>query len=343
MSYSVHTMEMPRKIVLGSNILGEVPKVLKDLGFLHPVVLCDKITYDIAGQKVAESIGAKVIFAKEATYEEVKSVESSLPEMTDVVIGVGGGTIIDLAKLSSRLKGIPFISIPTAASHDGLASSRASIKSEGQKTSIKALPPISIIADTSIIVNAPYRFLAAGCADLISNYSAVKDWELAYRIKGEYFSEYANQLSLLSAQLMIKNAKIIRDNSERSVRKVMKGLISSGIAMSIAGSSRPASGSEHMFSHALDQLVSNPAMHGEQCGVGTIMMMYLHGGKWNSIRHALKIVKAPTNSEELGIEPEHILKALTIAHTIRDRYTILGDNGLAMEAAESLARHTGVI
>ena len=343
MSTFVHTMEMPRKVVIGSRILGEVPGVLKDLDLSAPVVLCDKNTYDIAGRTVSESLGAKVIYSGDATYEEVESIEKSLPEGTDVVIGVGGGTVIDLAKLASRLRNIPFISIPTAASHDGIASSRASIRSKGQKTSIKALPPIAIVADTSIIVGAPYRYLAAGCADLISNYSAVRDWELAYRLKGEYFSEYANQLSLLSAKLMIKNAKIIREHNERSVRKVIKGLISSGIAMSIAGSSRPASGSEHLFSHALDQIAPHPAMHGEQCGVGTILMMYLHGGKWNSIRKALKTVKAPTNAEELGIDGEYILKALTMAHTIRDRYTILGDNGLTNEAAATLARNTGVI
>ena len=127
-------------------------------------------------------------------------------------------------------------------------------------------------------------------------------------------------------------------------KQVVKALISSGMAISIAASSRPASGSEHKFSHALDMVAPKPALHGEQCGVGTIMMMYLHGGNWESIRDALKIVKAPTTAEELGIEPEYIIEALKIAHTIRkDRYTILGDRGLTDEAARKLASNTGVI
>ncbi len=116
--------------------------------------------------------------------------------------------------------------------------------------------------------------------------------------------------------------------------------------MSIAGSSRPASGSEHMFSHALDRIAPpKAALHGEQCGgVGTIMMMYLHGGNWQEIRDALKkIGGAPTNAEELGIEDKYIIEALLQAHSIRpDRYTILG-NGLTLSAAEKVARITKVI
>ena len=63
-------------------------------------------------------------------------------------------------------------------------------------------------------------------------------------------------------------------------------MISSGMAISIAGNSRPASGSEHKFSHALDMIAPKPALHGEQCGVGTIMMMYLHGGDGNQSEYS---------------------------------------------------------
>jgi len=338
-----HTMEMPRKIVMGSGILDELKKVVDELGFRDPLIICDKVTYEIAAERASELLACPVIYATHADFSEVERIVNEIPFDTDVLIGVGGGTVIDIAKLSSRMRSIPFVSVPTAASHDGIASSRASIKQKDEKTSVQALPPVAVLADSKIIASAPYRFLAAGYADLISNYTAVKDWELAYRLKGEYFSEYAYQLSLLSAKLMIKNASIIKEGNERAVRKVVKGLISSGIAMSIAGSSRPASGSEHLFSHALDEIAPKPAMHGEQCGVGSIMMMYLHGGKWNSIRRALKTVKAPVEAEGLEIEDDLVLEALTIAHTIRDRYTILGYKGLTMEAARNLATNTGVI
>src|SRR5665811_2353279 len=110
----------------------------------------------------------------------------------------------------------------------------------------------------------------------------------------------------MSTEIILNSATQIKPNLEDSVRLVVKALVSSSVAMSIAGSSRPASVSEHKFSHALDIVAPKPALHGEQCGVGTIMMMYLHGGDWKFIRDTLKLIKAPTTAREMGIEPEYI-------------------------------------
>jgi len=115
--------------------------------------------------------------------------------------------------------------------------------------------------------------------------------------------------------------------------------------MSIAGSSRPASGAEHLFSHQLDRLTPNTALHGHQVGVGSIMTAFLHGGDrgiWRDIRDALRAIDAPTTATELGIDDETVIEALTTCHEIRDRYTILGD-GMNEEAAREVARKTEVI
>src|SRR5205807_1865746 len=137
-----------------------------------------------------------------------------------------------------------------------------------------------VIMDTGVIAESPFRLLASGCGDIISNLAAVKDWALARNLRNEYFSSYAAALSELAAHLVIENASTIKPRLEESAWFVCKALVSSGVAMSIAGSSRPASGSEHKFSHALDRIAKKPGLHGEQCGVGTIMMMYLHSGNW---------------------------------------------------------------
>lgn len=343
-------MELPREVLLGENLAGETVNVAKRLKLGKRVlVLYGPRTRKIAGEEVEENLSREFevsgVVVKGATMEEVERVMGLARELNaDWLIAVGGGSIIDVAKLASYRLELPFISFPTTASHDGIASANASIKDLGAKTSVKARPPIAVIADVKVIKTAPYRYLAAGVGDIISNLTAVKDWQLAHRIRGEYYSEYAASLSLMSAKMVIKNADIIRLGNEESVRKVIKGLISSGVAMSIAGSSRPASGAEHLFSHALDMLAPKPALHGEQCGVGTIIMAYLHGLKWERIRETLKRVGAPTNAYELGIDPEVIINALTIAHTIRpERYTILGRDGLTWDAAEKAAKITGVI
>ncbi len=337
-------MEIPRKVILGSRILEKVKDVCEDLHLSDQLVINDSLTKDIGGETVSDSLDCENLIVEGAVYEEVQKVTAYVRENEyRSIITVGGGSVIDIGKLASYKEDIPFVSVPTTASHDGMASSRASIVKDGKKTSFTAHTPTAVIADTSIVVQAPYKFLAAGCGDLVANYTAVKDWELAHRLRNEYYSEYASSLSLMSAKLMIENAETIKEGLEESVRKVVKGSISSGVAMSIAGTSRPASGSEHLFSHALDKIAENPALHGEQCGVGSIMMMYLHGGDWREIRDALKKVKAPTTAEELNLDSEEVIEALMISPTIRKRYTILGEKKLTRDVAINIARKTGVI
>jgi len=342
-------IELPREVWIGPKVISRVPEVCGRLGLgRRALMVADPRTFRLVGSDVKVQLEQSKFdvmhtIIKEADLATVSNVRKMARGKVDFFLGVGGGKCIDVAKLASFQEGRPFLSVPTAASHDGIASSRASIKGGKKPTSMETHAPIAIVADTLIIRRAPHRLLAAGCGDIIANLTAVRDWQLAHRIKGEPYSEYAATLSLVSYHIVMENADVIRTRTEESVREVVKALISSSVAMAIAGSSRPASGAEHLFSHALDITAPRPALHGEQCGVGTIMMAYLHGEDWVAIKRALKTIGAPTNARELGILPKHILKALTIAHKIRpERYTVL-KGGLSKRAAERLAKTTGVI
>lgn len=342
-------IQLPREIHTGPGIITKTGTICRDLRFKGKVlVVSGSNTLKIGGEHAIESLqkqGFEVenITIKHASADSVSDVQEMIDDIS-LVLGVGGGKVIDVAKLASTRSGINFISVPTAASHDGIASPRASIKSEGSSVSLPAESPIGVIADTKIISKAPFKLLAAGFGDVVSNHTAVLDWKLAHRLLNEDFSDSASALSMMTAKMTMKSVDAIKEGLIESAELVVKALISSGMAISIAGTSRPASGSEHKFSHALDIVAPKPALHGEQCGVGTIMIMYLHGGDWKQIRDALKAIKAPVTAREMGIEPEYIIKALTMAHTIRkERYTILGDRGLTQEAAETLATNTGVI
>jgi glycerol-1-phosphate dehydrogenase [NAD(P)+] len=163
-------------------------------------------------------------------------------------------------------------------------------------------------------------------------------------MRNEYYGEYAASLALMSARLVTKNADSIKPGSEEGLRLVLEALISCGVSMSIAGSSKPCSGSEHLFSHSLDLVESSGSLHGEQCGVGTILMGYLYDLDWKGIKETLIKAGAPTTAEELGVEPESIIKALVQACNIRpDRYTILDTKKLDYDSAKKLAKVTGVI
>jgi len=335
-------MQLPRDVVIGHDVLDEIPRLCNDVGLGRSVLLVTgSNTRKIAGDKVElllkNSYKTSFFIADEINLETIKRCEDKGKEY-DFLIGVGGGRVIDLAKITAYNLDKKFISVPTAASHDGIASSRASVPTSKGHGSLEAEPPIGIVADTVIIAKSPHRLLASGCADIISNYTAILDWELAHRIKGEPLSEYAIAMSRMTAEILVKHADCIKPHDERTAWIVTKALVSSGVAMSIAGSSRPASGGEHKFGHALTSLSPGSVYHGEACGIGAIMTMYLHGGDWRSIRESLRHIGAPTNPQELNIPDEIVVKALLMAKDIRpERFTIL-DMGLTEKSAEELVK-----
>ena len=347
----LHQMQLPREVVVGNETLSLLSEICKKLGFCEStLVVTGPDTKNIAGRMVIDMLSdsgldVSSFVVNNPTLWEVTAVEERIKELKpNVVLGVGGGTKIDVAKLSSTRQNLPFISVPTTASHDGIASPVAAVKGLSKPYSVMAQSPMAIVADTDIIIRSDYRFTASGCGDIVSKFTSVRDWELAHNVKNEYYGEYAASLALMSSRLITKNADIIQPGSEEGLRLILEALISCGVAMSIAGSSKPCSGSEHLFSHALDMIEPNGSLHGEQCGVGTIMMAYLYDIDWKGIKETLRKTGAPTTAEELGVEPESIIKALVQACTIRpERYTILDTKKLDYTSAKKLATVTGVI
>jgi glycerol-1-phosphate dehydrogenase [NAD(P)+] len=343
-------MQLPREVIVGKGTLNRVPEVVRRLNIKgKALVIAGSKSYELAGKTVChllEQAGLKVDVLQIKAMSEKdlitieQQIESTRPQ---VLFGVGGGTIIDAAKISSCTQNIPFISIPTTVSHDGIASPLASIKSSDKPYSILAQAPLAIIADTEVISQAPWRFMVSGCGDVISKFTSVKDWKLAHIENNEYYGGYAASLALMSAKLVTENAELIVYRQDEGLRVLLEALISCGVAMSIAGSSRPCSGSEHLFSHALD-MVKQPsqAMHGEQCGVGAILTAYLYRANWQGIKKTLKQLGAPTTAAELGVKDSDLIKAIELAPKIRpERYTILHRLKLDNKACEKTAKATG--
>jgi len=342
-------MELPRQIVVGEKNIGEFGEFLHNLTKPKKVSLISGIhVKKIIKQRIEKSLKSKKIkfvwhTSKDNQIETLNEIQKEVrKDHSDLIAGIGGGRSVDTAKLVAFNLDIPFVSVPTAASHDGMASPFVSIKSD-KPHSIVATAPLGVFVDIDIIKKAPARLLASGCGDLVANISAVKDWKLGRDKTGEYYGRY-------SANLAIMSAKIVMEKSSQYAKKgldarvIVEALISAGVASCIAGSSRPCSGAEHLFSHALDKIAPGKGLHGEKCGLGAIMITKLQGQDWKKIVKTLKDVGAPTTAKQIGLSEEQIIDALMIAQDLRpERYTILKEIEMTERRARNLAKTSKII
>ncbi len=345
----IKAMHFPNDVYIGHDAIQNIRHVAeKNLKSGSILIVSGEKTYKIAGEAVKDKLqglDCYILMTGNATMDAIKKAKDEISGIRiGLVIGVGGGSKIDMGKKLAYDLDVPFISVPTAPSHDGIASPRASIYDGKSFLSIEATMPSSILADTKIMVKAPYRFAAAGASDVIANITAVMDWKMANRIKGESFSTTAAVISEYSSRDLIENANIIQPGLESSIWLITKQILASGTAMAIAGSSRPASGSEHLFAHALEILGSGTAMHGEQVAMGSLASMYLHGGDWKMLYETYKKIGVSTKVADYGIPNDTAIKALSIAHRLRpQRYTILGETDLSEDVARNALKITGII
>ncbi|MFX0090718.1 MAG: iron-containing alcohol dehydrogenase [Candidatus Hodarchaeota archaeon] len=357
----IESAELPRLLTYGGGAIARLPEVCKELGFQKIVVISGQsATKRITEKRVLPTLDdspsleySHILADSTNTFFTDTETESIIKEIqrNDGVIAVGGGKIIDYCKVVCSLANhAPYISVPTSASHDGFSSPYVGflLRKKVKRKKIDYVPqsPLAIVGDTWMISEAPYYMLSAGAADTIAKFIAIEDWKLANKVTNEPYNDYAATFSQLSAGIIENSSKKIAQGNEKAHRLVVKALLGSGVAMSIAESSRPASGSEHLVSHQLDLLSRDysfePKPHGAQCGVASIVMMYLHRGNWQKIRDLLADVKAPTTVADLGIEKEIFIEAVFHAQEIRpERYTILS-SGIRREKIEEALSATGV-
>uniref|UniRef100_UPI004057C4B2 iron-containing alcohol dehydrogenase family protein n=1 Tax=Candidatus Electrothrix sp. TaxID=2170559 RepID=UPI004057C4B2 len=207
-----------------------------------------------------------------SSFEQAQDIFEDTAKI-DLIIGCGGGKTLDVAKYVSFLRRIPYIALPTALSNDGFCSPQCSLDFKGKKRTLPAAMPYGVVVDTEVCLRAPKILWLSGIGDLVSKITAVQDWKLAFNIKGTQVDDFAALLSDATVfQLMAKP-----EHDLESMRLLATALMLNGIAMEICGSSRPASGSEHLISHALDRICKKPRLHGLQVGMATYLVSHLYG------------------------------------------------------------------
>ena len=345
------TIQIPVFLRIGRRLLADLPSILSEhnLRFHRSLVVAGPRSAELAGTTVARALGAgpcQVVRAN--TREEVEAVRGAIrAERADLVVGVGGGTPLDVAKLAAAGERVSFLSVPTTPSNDGIASPVAVVEDGGRPASLPARMPLGVIADLEILREAPLECIRAGVGDLVSNLSAVADWELACRRGRDRMDDFARLLALAGAEGLIRYGEGERRIDPRSpdlLEILVNGLVLSGVAMEIAGSSRPCSGAEHLFSHALDRVAGRPAMHGAQVALGTLLLGELRTDGSRGVQATFARLGVPVRARDLGLSEEEILGGLLRARETRpERYTLLDEIELDEGRAAEAARAAGVI
>ena len=220
------------------------------------LIVADENTYAAAGSKTEAALGSKcagkVIFPGSTVLIPNEAAIERITEQTrgaELIIGIGSGVIQDLCKYVSHKEAIPYYIVATAPSMDGYASTGAAMILGGMKVTVAAGVPTAILADTQVLRNAPMEMIRAGYGDIVGKFSALNDWKLSREVNGEYFCQAIYDLTMATVEKTLRLAEGLQKREVESVRVLMEALVIVGIAMSFAGSSRPASGSEHHLSH----------------------------------------------------------------------------------------------
>jgi len=324
-------IEIPYLLKIGKGKMNKMGKYLFDKGLKRIALYWGEGIEALVGVPLRTSLDMfEIDVAHEhvVTEVDVDAVTHSAFFLSGVaaIVGVGGGMALDFAKYAAHLLKIPFISVPTAISNDGFSSPSASLTVLGKRKSVKAGSPYGVVIDLDIIKNSPDALLFSGIGDMVSKTTALRDWRTA-RNKGlARFVDLAAVLAYNSLDILfLKHSLDI--HGEYFQRSLASSLTMSGLAMEIAGSSRPASGSEHLISHALDAISAKPRLHGIQVGVATYLCALLQDNRHTEdVRLVLEQTGFLAHVYAHPFDYDPFVEALRLAPTIkRDFYTVLSE------------------
>ena len=273
-----------KELVIKSGAISRLPEVLARPDYRDSkqiVMICDANTFEVAGRQVKALVPAvkAVVLPPENLHADEHGVALARDGIdrapgADLMIAVGSGTVHDITRYHAYQMGIPFISVPTAASVDGFVSTVAAMTWKGCKKSFTAVSPEVVLADTDIFKTAPLRLTASGVSDLLGKYTALADWKIAHRVTGEPICETICQMEYDALDALKASLPGLKSGDTEAYEALMYGLLLSGLAMQMTGNSRPASGAEHHMSHLWEMGVINAPIdfyHGEKVGVGLVL------------------------------------------------------------------------
>jgi len=345
--YPNKQINIPYMLKIGSGKVKKIGKYLADKNLFNAAVFWSEGIQHLLSERFypgMEENKVKIVYEQDVRFiniEEITKITFNLPKTTDVIIGIGGGKALDFAKFCAHLLRLPFISVPTSTSNDGFCSPNSSLIVDGKRKTVKASIPFGVVADLDVIKESPQICLYSGVGDMVSKITALYDWKQAAERGLDRYNDFASLMSYNSLTLLFnKHSTNINETSFQ--RSLVNSLLTSGIAMEIAGSSRPASGSEHLISHGLDAVSRRPRMHGLQVGVATYLCALLQNNPSTSyVRDILSVTGFFNYIKQDPLSKDDFIKALQMAPTIKaNYYTVLSEPDSFARALQIIDKDT---
>lgn len=273
-------------VSVGPGAIASLVSYVEKYGFKKLYLVCDKITYDIAGKKAMDILEKEGIAAKAHVFTQARFIpdEKALGDLMldadrdlDLVVAVGTGSLNDMCRFFSYQMGVPYAIIATAAPMDGFASTGAALIVNNIKVNLPAQSPLFIIGDTDVLCGAPARLISAGLGDLLGKFTCLTDWRISKVVNDEYYCDTIVNLVTNCINNVLQDAPKAADRDPQVIGDIMEGLVLTGVAMSFVGNSRPAAGCEHHMCHFWETLELQegkiPVLHGTKVAVGTVMIL----------------------------------------------------------------------
>jgi glycerol-1-phosphate dehydrogenase [NAD(P)+] len=330
---SLRSILVPRLVRLKAGALDRLAVYLERNGWSRVLLLRSDGLPPAVQQRLKLAAVSCSVVVEDASLEWLAALEKSLEPSFDAVVAVGGGKALDVAKLFAYRNDLPYVAVPTSLSNDGFCSPQSSLTVAGRKTTLPARLPVGVVVDLEVVGGAPESLWLSGIGDLVAKRTAIRDWKIAFHSDGTPFDDLAALLSDASVFQFMAHPTQDLDG----VRLLAQALLLNGVAMEIAGSSRPASGSEHLISHGLDLLADPPHLHGLQVGLATYWMARLQNQDVDDLDDLFERTGFWRYWREHPMPRMLWLQALQAARTVKKNFiSVLSDPG-------SVARATALL
>jgi glycerol-1-phosphate dehydrogenase [NAD(P)+] len=314
----LRTVLIPRLIRLKPGALQRLPIYLEREGWKNILALTSAGLPTSLSEAVRSLAQVQVV--SEASWESAEALLQEISPGFEAVVGLGGGQALDVAKYLAFRLDLPYLAVPTSLSNDGFCSPQSSLTRGGRKVSLQARMPLGVVVDLEVVRGAPRSLWLSGLGDLASKWTAIHDWKLAFHAEAVPFDDFAALLSDATVFQLLGHPL----HDVAGIRLLAQALLLNGVAMEVAGCSRPASGSEHLISHALDRLCARPKAHGLQVGLASYWMARLQGQSHEPMDRLFEETGFWEHWRQNPMRREDWIQALQLAPTIKDNfYTVL--------------------